>query len=364
MRNGIDELLRVDYATGKTSPIAVPVAGMVTFSADSLDDGVVLKVRGWTRAGVAYEWRPAGAGLRELGVRDASPGDYGMLTSIETEAVSLDGTRVRLSIIHRKDIKLDGRHRALVSGYGGYGISMQPVFDPKVLEWAKAGEVYVVCHVRGGGVKGDAWHRGGQGANKYKGVEDFIACANALAQRGYSTPARTAMEGTSMGGVLIGGAITRFPDRFGAALVNVGILNPVRLLAGENGANQIGELGDPRTAQGFTTIAAMDPYQQIRPATKYPAVLFHVGLQDGRVSPWETGKFVAQLLATNASGRPVWIRTDDAEGHFAFSLDGAASQAADQYAFLDSVLQVDGPDATPPARAGGVTAPASVRCDR
>lgn len=341
MRNGIDGLLRLDYGSGKVAPIAMPIAGTVTFDANPASDGIVLKVRGWTTPGVGYAWNPGQGMLGELGIRDTSPGDYGMLTSVETEAVSRDGTRVPLSIIHRKDIKLDGRHRALVMGYGGYGMSMQPHFDPILLEWSKAGGVQAVCHVRGGGEKGDGWHRAGQGANKHKGVEDFVACAGELARRGYTTPGRTALEAASMGGVLVGGAITAYPDKFGAALVAVGIVNPVRLLAGENGANQIGELGDPRTADGLKAIAAMDPYQQVKPGTKYPAVLFQVGLKDSRVSPWMTGKFAAQLAAANTSGRPIWIRTDDAVGHFAFSLDGEAAMAADGYAFLDSMLPID-----------------------
>lgn len=341
MRNGIDELVRVDYVSEKTAPLAIPVAGMVTFDASPRADGVVLKVRGWTTPGIGYASSPGAGTLRELGIRDESPADYGMVTSVETEAVSRDGTRVPLSIIHRKDIRLDGRHRALVGAYGGYGMSMQPVFDPVPLEWVKAGGVYAVCHVRGGGEKGDAWHRGGQGANKHKGVEDFVACAGELARKGYTTPAHTGLQAMSMGGVLIGGAVTAHPNRFGAALVDVGIVNPVRILAAENGANQIGELGDPRTADGMQAIAAMDPYHRVKPGTKYPAVLFQVGLRDSRVAPWMTGKFAARLLAADAGGRPIWIRTDAAEGHFAFSLGGAAELAADQYAFLDANLPVD-----------------------
>jgi prolyl oligopeptidase len=338
MRNGIDDVLRVEYRGGKTETISMPFAGSIgSFAADPAVDGIVLNVQGWTTPGAGYAWTPA-AKLRPLGIADPSPSDYGMLTSTETEAVSADGTRVPLSIIHRKDVKLDGRNRALVSAYGGYGISQQPFFFPPTLEWVKAGGVFAVAHVRGGGEKGDAWHRGGQGANKRKGVEDFIACAQRLAKAGYTSPGRTALQAASMGGVLVGGAIVFDPGQFGVALVDVGVLNPVRLLAGKNGANQIGELGDPRAAEGLKALAAMDPYQNIRPGVAYPAVLLEVGLKDSRVPTWETGKFAARLRGATTSKRPIWIRTDAGEGHGAHSLAAVASRMADEYAFLDAEL--------------------------
>lgn len=174
MRNGIDELSRVHYASGARAPVAMPIAGSLHFIGDADADGIVLSVHSWTTPAVTYTW-DGKDGLQEMGIRVTSPGDYGMLASIETEAVSKDGTRVPLSIIHRKDIRLDGLPRALVEGYGSYGFSNQPRFNPYLLEWVKAGEVYAVCHVRGGGEKGEAWHRAGQGANKHKSVEDTSA---------------------------------------------------------------------------------------------------------------------------------------------------------------------------------------------
>ena len=339
MRNGIDELVRVEHASAATTPVVLPFAGSVRSLHAAPDaDGMVFLLMGWTTPPISYASDSAGANLRDIGLGDNVPGDYSMLTSIETEAVSADGTRVPLSIIHRKDIQLDGGNRALVTGYGGYGMSEKPIFFPLLLEWVKAGNAYAVAHVRGGGEKGDAWHRDGQGANKHKGVEDFIACAGELARAGYTTPGRTALEGVSMGGVLVGGSITAHPDKFGAALVGVGMLNPVRLLAGANGANQIAEMGDPGTADGMHALAAMDPYQHIRPQTAYPAVLLQVGLKDSRVPGWHTGKFAARLRTATASNRPIWIRTDAEEGHGTNSLDAAALLLADQYAFLDEAL--------------------------
>jgi prolyl oligopeptidase len=116
------------------------------------------------------------------------------------------------------------------------------------------------------------------------------------------------------------------------------MLNPVRLLAGQNGANQIAEIGDPRTATDLKAIAAMDPYQRIRMGVPYPAVMLAVGLNDSRVSTWDSGKFGARLRVATTSGKPVWFRTNGDAGHFNDSLDDQAAERADEAAFLEHVL--------------------------
>ncbi|MDF0490312.1 prolyl oligopeptidase family serine peptidase [Sphingomonas sp. H39-1-10] len=340
--SGIDTFLRVGYTSGKATAIKTPFAGGARgFTADPAADGFLVALDGWTMPRTIYRYDAAGTTLRDLNLTATSPGDYSDLTSTETEAVSADGTHIPLSIIHRKDIRLDRSHLTLLFGYGGYGVSVAPTFNYQyLLEWVKAGHVFAVAHVRGGGEKGDAWHRAGQSANKHRGVEDILACAAELARRGYTTPARTALESASAGGLLVGGALTVAPDRFGAVFIQAGMLNPVRLLAGINGANQIAEVGDPRTDDGLKALAAIDPYQHVKDGVAYPAVLLAVGLNDNRVSPWETGKFAARLQATSTSGKPVWLRTDGAAGHSAggTSLSGQAATWADVYAFLEAQL--------------------------
>ena len=153
-----------------------------------------------------------------------------------------------------------------------------------------------------------------------------------------TTRQRTAAYGASAGGLLIGGAITRAPEQFGAAVIHAGMLNPVRLLAGQNGANQIAEVGDPRAPKGLTAIAAMDPYQRVRHGVRYPAVMLAVGLNDSRVSTWDSGKFCARLRTATTSNRPVWIRTNGDAGHFNDSMDDQAAELADEAAFLEHVL--------------------------
>ncbi|HEY9133728.1 MAG TPA: prolyl oligopeptidase family serine peptidase [Dyella sp.] len=338
--DGIDGVRRIDYGTGKVETVPMPLVGAASlFHADSNEDGFLLELRGWTTPPKSWRYVVADSSLHTLGQDQASPADYSMIEATETELVSKDGTHVPMTILHRKDTRLDGSHRAILFAYGGYGLSIVPSFRPARLEWVKQGNIFAYAHVRGGGEKGEAWHQAGRGPNKHKGVEDFVAGVARLSELGYSRPERTGLIAGSAGGLLVGGAVVRYPSQFGAAVFLVSILNPVRMMHATNGANQIGEMGDPRKASDFPWILATDPYQQIRPHTAYPAVMLSVGLNDNRVSPWETGKFAARLRTANTSGRPIWIRTSAGEGHgIQSSLGAEAAEFADIFAFFDAQL--------------------------
>lgn len=338
MQGGPDQLLRVKYQGG-VADIALPFVGSVfLLNADPRAPGAVFTLQGWIVPRIAFRYDSATAKLQDLNLGATAPADYSNLVAEETTARSPDGTLVPLSIIRRKDTKPDRSATAVLEGYGGYGISEQPRFDPLWLEWVEAGHVYAVAHVRGGGEKGDSWRVGGRGALKQRGVEDFIACAQTLESSGWARNGRIVAFGGSMGGVLVGGAITSSPQAFGAAVIQAGELNPSRLMASANGANQFAEVGDPGTSEGLHMAAAMDPYLRIKDATPYPAVLLIVGLNDHRVAPWESGKFGARLAAASSSAQPVWFRTDGNMGHFNTAGSAQALELSDTFAFAEAVL--------------------------
>jgi prolyl oligopeptidase len=339
MKVGVDSFLRLAHGGGAIESIAMPFAGAAyLMSTRPKEEGLVFTLQGWTSPRVAYAFDSVTRQSTDLKLGESSPGDYHDIVATETEAVSADGTKVPLTVVARADAAANASHLAILDGYGGYGLSEQPYFDPMYLEWVKAGHIYAIAHVRGGGEKGNAWWLSGKPPHKERGVEDFIACAAQLAKMKLTTPQRTAAYGASAGGLLIGGAITRAPAQFGAAIIHAGMLNPVRLLAGQNGANQIAEVGDPRTAEGLKAIAAMDPYQRVRNGVRYPAVMLAVGLNDSRVSTWDSGKFAARLRTATISEKPIWIRTNGDAGHFNDSLDDQAAERADEAAFLEKVL--------------------------
>jgi prolyl oligopeptidase len=338
MHGGPDELARLSYGRGPTDSIALPYTGAVfLMNADPRAPGVVFTLQGWTHPRTAYLSSRARRDLVDLHLGASAPADYSEITADETSATSADGAAVPLTVIHRRDARTPLAALAILEGYGGYGISLQPRFDPIALEWVRAGHVHAICHVRGGGENGDRWRTAGSGTVKERGVEDFIGCAQALNARGWAAQKQIIAYGASMGGVLIGGAITRDPGLFGAAVVQSGELNPSRLSAAKNGANQYAEVGDPRTADGLQALAAMDPYQRIRSGASYPPALLIVGLNDNRVVPWQSGKFGARLMSVGDS--TVWYRTDEDMGHFTTALATEARERADIYAFAEAAVR-------------------------
>jgi prolyl oligopeptidase len=338
MKEGRAQVLRLAWAERQPTPLALPFEGWVNeLATDPLRDGVTFDLSGWTRPVTYQAYDPATRKLAEA-LGSVYGGDTSTITAEEVDAVSADGTHVPLSILHRKGLALDGSHPAILYGYGGYGISQNPWFSPSILAWLERGGVFAVAHVRGGGEKGEAWKTAGIGPNKMNGIRDFIACGEHLVAQRYTTSARLMAIGGSMGGVLVGRAITERPDLFAAVNIGVGIMNPLRILAAENGANQKTELGDPETEAGFKAIYEMDPYQHVQSGTPYPGVLFTIGLNDRRVAPWMTGKMAARLQAATTSRKPVLIRLDADAGHgIGSTRDQAYAERADVWSFFLAV---------------------------
>jgi prolyl oligopeptidase len=337
LQGGPDGLLRITYSD-HVQPVSLPFVGSILIlAADPDAPGALFTLQGWIVPRMAFHIG-AGAQLEDLRLGATVTGNYTDLLAEETTVKSTDGSLVPLSIIRRRDVTRTHSDFALLDGYGAYGISEQPTFDPLLLEWVKAGHVYAVAHVRGGGEKGERWRLGGSGTNKERGIEDYIACARALESHGWAKHGKVIGTGGSMGGILVGGAITRAPSAFGAVIIQAGELNPSRLIAAANGANQFAEVGDPRLSEGLRTAAAMDPYLRIKDGAPYPAVLLIVGLNDHRVPPWASGKFGARLLGASHSQRPIWFRTDGATGHFSTAQSARALELADAFAFAEAAL--------------------------
>jgi prolyl oligopeptidase len=264
-----------------------------------------------------------------------SPVDFSGIESVEVKAKSADGTMVPLSIVSKKGLALDGSHPTYLVGYGAYGITYDPYFSPTELAWLERGGVLAIAHVRGGGEYGEDWHRGGMLATKPHTVDDFIACGEYLIEHKYTSARRLSGEGTSAGGVTIGGAITRRPDLFGAALIRVGDSNSLRSETMESGPANIPEFGTVKTEEGFKALWAMDAYQHVKDRTPYPGVMLTTGSNDPRVAPWQAAKMTARLQAATSSGRPILLRVDYDAGH---GLGSTKTQRDEERADEDAFL--------------------------
>jgi len=342
MRVGIDSISRLSYgATAATEPVKMPYDGQIALlDTNGNEAGAVFTLQGWTRPRTLYGYDPKAKALTDLKIGANSPKDYTQLVeAINTEARSLDGTSIPVTILKPKGAQVTPNTLAIVMAYGAYGLVVtQPTFSPMRLEWVTAGNLFVYAGIRGGGEKGDAWRLAGKGANKHKGIEDIVAAADMLVARHYVSRERIALYSASAGGIIVGGAVDRFPEHFGAAIIHAGMLNPTRLAVDTNGANQYAEFGDPNTEQGLKQLQAMDAYVNIKDKVAYPAVLLDVGLNDNRVAPWNSGKYGARLKAANTSSRLIIFRTDADSGHFGTSLNQEAAERADDYTFVEMTL--------------------------
>ena len=290
----------------------------------------------WIQGGIRYRFDPdtehfTDDGLLPRGAFDAMEG----FVAREVRVASHDGVEVPLSLLHRADIELDGRNPSIVYGYGAYGVSMEVTFSPLRMAWLERGGVYAIAHVRGGGEYGQQWHYAGRMASKPNTWLDLIACAEYLAREGYASAEHLAPMGASAGGVLAGRAITARPELFGAAVVQVGMLDAIRAETTSNGVPNIKEFGTVTDRAGFEGLLAMSSYHQVRDGVRYPPTLLTHGYNDPRVNPWMSGKMAARLQAAGAGEPPVLLRVAFDSGHgIGSTREQVLSQYADIYAFL------------------------------
>lgn len=255
--------------------------------------------------------------------------------AVRDVAVSKDGTKIPVTIVRRVGTKLDGSNPVLLTGYGGYGLSMRPRFSYRTAFWLNHGGVFVLANLRGGGEFGGAWHLAGNLTKKQTVFDDFIACAQMLVERGYTTPQRLAIEGRSNGGLLMGAVLTQQPQRFGAVAAHVGVFDALRSETSPNGAFNVTEFGTVKDEAQFRALLAYSPLHAVKDGAAYPPVLITTGTQDGRVEPWSSYKMAARLQAAAPDGPPVLLRVAGDAGHGrGTSLASRVEEDADTFTFL------------------------------
>lgn len=328
--------LSTDGAPGASAAVTLPFAGSINaMTTDARVPGAAFGLTGWTHSLLYYAVDANGA-VTDTQLKAPANVDMSPYASSEVRARSADGTMVPLSIVYRKDLELDGSHPAYLNGYGAYGITIEPSFRATRVAWLERGGVFAVCHVRGGGWYGEAWHRAGMIATKPHTWQDFIACGRYLVAHKYTSAAHLAGEGTSAGGITIGRAITSEPHLFAAALDVVGASDAFRLEFTPNGPPNVPEFGTQKNEVGFKALYAMDAYEHVIPGTAYPAVMLITGYNDPRVASWQLAKFTARLQKATTSGRPILLRVDYDAGHgfMAASRKQSEELLTDEYSFL------------------------------
>jgi prolyl oligopeptidase len=262
----------------------------------------------------------------------------------ETEQVfynGKDGTRIPMSLTHKKGLKLDGQNPTLLYGYGGFNISVLPTFSSWVPAWLEAGGVYAVANLRGGGEYGEEWHAAGKRDKKQNVFDDFIAAAEWLIAQHYTSTPKLAIFGGSNGGLLVGAVLNQRPDLFAAAMPAVGVMDMLRFQKFTIGAAWVGDYGSSDNAEEFKVLRAYSPLHNIRQGAKYPAVLITTSDHDDRVVPGHSFKYAATLQAAQGGDAPILIRIETRAGHGGGKpTTKLIDEYADRLAFLSNELHM------------------------
>ena len=277
--------------------------------------------------------------------------DSGRYTTYREWAVAPDGTRVPISVVHRKDLELPAP--CVLYGYGAYEISIDPTFSPHRLSLYDRGVVFAIAHVRGGGEMGRAWYEDGRMEHKANTFSDFIACGRHLIDAGIARPGALAGRGGSAGGLLIGAVANQAPELFRALVAEVPFVDCVTTMLDDELPLTVGEWeewGNPLADESaYRRMLTYSPYDNVRGAepgrlgrAPTPTSSSPAGLNDPRVAYWEPAKWVAKLRAESPSTR-VLLKTELGAGHGGPSgRYDAWKEEALVYAFLLDVLGLAG----------------------
>jgi prolyl oligopeptidase len=252
---------------------------------------------------------------------------------------SKDGTKVPMFVVSKKGIEKNGKNPTLLTGYGGFNISMTPSFSRSMYLWMEHGGIYAVANLRGGAEFGEDWHRAGMLDKKQNVFDDFIAAGEYLIAQKYTDRDHLAISGGSNGGLLMGAMITQRPDLFRAVVCAVPLLDMLRYQNFQIAKLWIPEYGSAENAKQFDSLYAYSPYHHVKPGVEYPAILFMTGDTDTRVDPMHAKKMAALMQAEAKNGaskeRPILLRIDIKAGHGQGKpVTKQIEESTDMYSFL------------------------------
>ena len=252
---------------------------------------------------------------------------------------SKDGTRVPMFVVHKKGVAKNGKNPTLLTGYGGFNVSLTPTFSRTAYLWMEHGGVYAVANLRGGAEFGEDWHRAGMLEKKQNVFDDMIAASEHLIAEKYTDKNHLAIQGGSNGGLLMGAMITQRPDLFRAVVCQVPLLDMLHYQDFQIAKLWIPEYGSSENPEQFKWLYAYSPYHHVKAGTEYPAILFMTADTDTRVDPMHAKKMAALMQAEAKNGasktRPILLRIESKAGHGAGKpVTKQIEEFTDVYSFL------------------------------
>jgi prolyl oligopeptidase len=236
----------------------------------------------------------------------------------EVEQVSYpskDGTGITMFLAHKKGLPHGGQIPTLLTAYGGFNISMTPLFSASRFLFLEQGGLIATPNLRGGGEYGEEWHQAGMLCKKQNVFDDFIAAAEWLQSQKYTNREHLVIQGGSNGGLLVGAALTQRPELFRAVVCQVPLLDMVRYHKFLIARLWIPEYGAADSPEQFKWLHAYSPYHRVKDGTPYPAVLLEAAESDSRVDALHARKMAARLQAATSSEQPILLRLETKAGH-------------------------------------------------
>ena len=265
---------------------------------------------------------------------DYKPEDY---TSEALSAIARDGTRIPISLVYKKSLKRKGPQPLLLYGYGSYGIPMDPYFRSTRISLMDRGMIFAIAHIRGGGDRGKVWYDAGKLLRKKNTFTDFVACAESLVRRRYTSPGELVIQGGSAGGLLMGAVTNLRPDLFKAVVSQVPFVDVITTMLDASLPLTVPEYlewGNPNEERYYRYMRSYSPYDNLRKGD-YPAILIETSLNDSQVMYWEPAKYVAKLRTLKSDRNPLLLKTIMEAGHGGASgRYDALKELAFTYAFI------------------------------
>ena len=339
-QNATSQLKIFDLGGVLLSSLALPVIGSVFASQGKWDrDEVFYGFESFTIPPSIYRY-DLKSGKTTLWAKVDAPAIDPAAYEVQQEWYhSKDGTRVPIFVVAKKGLKKDGQNPTLLTGYGGFDISLTPEFDRDIYLWLEHGGVYAVANLRGGSEFGEDWHRAGMLDKKQNVFDDMIAAAEFLISEKYTDKNHLAIWGGSNGGLLMGAMITQRPDFFRAVVCDVPLLDMLHYQKFQIARLWIPEYGTAEDPAQFKWLYAYSPYHHVKAGVEYPAVLFMTADSDSRVDPMHAKKMTALMQAEAKNGssrvRPILLRIETKAGHGAGTpVAKRIEEYTDVYSFL------------------------------
>ncbi len=249
---------------------------------------------------------------------------------------SRDNKDVPITIIHKKNIVLDGTNPTLLKAYGGFGVVSGSNYNTGLLYFLEQGGIYAFAEIRGGGEKGLKWHKDAVGLKKMNSFNDFIDASEFLINEKYTSPDKLAISGGSYGGLVVGVAITQRPDLYKVAIPEMGVFDMLTYSEYSVGKFHLDEFGDPDKKTDFNYLLEYSPYNKVKEDVNYPTTLLITGENDDRVPPFNSNKFAAALHNRTAQKNPVFLKTLGNSGHYGknSTYQSRINESAEFYGFL------------------------------